>query len=378
MRFKDIIGNDNVVKALVGMADSGRVPHALMMYENDGGGALAIALAFISYLNCKDRHDGDSCGECASCNQTDKLIFPDLRFTFPITSGTKVSGEVSKLTCDNFVPYWRELVSANPYFLENELSTALGIEKKSGVIAVAEGKAIMQKLSLSSVTDGYRCIVIWLPEKMNQQTANMLLKSIEEPEGKTVFILITHQPEAVLPTISSRCLPLRVLPLSGEEVRRTLVEKMGVTEEEASRAAFFSGGSVGFALHTLSEDGDFGAMHEIVEDMIGKMLERDYLGTLEIGEALAAMESREKQKAFCNFAGDCLRKIFMIQQKMDDIAGIPPESEAFYRNVAGRCSRSFCRKAIEMINRTSLMLDRNVSQKILFCNMVSRMYTSIV
>ncbi|MBQ3917384.1 MAG: DNA polymerase III subunit delta, partial [Bacteroidales bacterium] len=84
MRFKDIIGNDNVVKALVGMADSGRVPHALMMYENDGGGALAIALAFISYLNCKDRHDGDSCGECASCNQTDKLIFPDLRFTFPI------------------------------------------------------------------------------------------------------------------------------------------------------------------------------------------------------------------------------------------------------------------------------------------------------
>ena len=156
------------------------------------------------------------------------------------------------------------------------------------------------------------------------------------------------------------------------------MEKMGVSEEEASRAAFFSGGSVGFALHTLSEDGDFGAMHEIVEDMIGKMLERDFLGTLEIGEALAAMESREKQKAFCNFAGDCLRKIFMIQQKMDDIAGIPPESEAFYRNVAGRCSRSFCRKAIEMINRTSLMLDRNVSQKILFCNMVSRMYTSIV
>ncbi len=344
MRFADITGNENVVKALVGMADSGHVPHAIMMYENDGGGALPIALAFISYLNCRDRHDGDSCGQCAHCNQNSKLIFPDVRFTFPITSGSKVSGEVKNLTCDDYAPYWKELVLANPYFLESELSSALGIEKKSGVIAVAEGKAIMQKLSLSSVTDGYRCIVIWLPEKMNQQTANMLLKSIEEPAGKTVFILITHQPEAVLQTISSRCLPIRIIP-----VERERAESESVAE-----------------------------MQGLVEDLFEKMIARDYLGTLEVGEALAAMESREKQKAFCTFVGDSLRKIFMIQQGMDEIAGIPSASEAFYRNAAGRCSKTFCRRTIEMINRTSLLLERNVAQKILFCNLVSRMYKCIV
>jgi hypothetical protein len=148
----------------------------------------------------------------------------------------------------------------------------------------------------------------------------------------------------VLQTISSRCLPIRIIP-----VERERAESESVAE-----------------------------MQRLVEDLFEKMIARDYLGTLEVGEALAAMESREKQKAFCTFVGDSLRKIFMIQQGMDEIAGIPSASEAFYRNAAGRCSKTFCRRAIEMINRTSLLLERNVAQKILFCNLVSRMYKYIV
>lgn len=359
MTLEKIIGNEDIRQAFAAMAENGRVPHALMLHENEGGGALALALGLISLLSGHEHYEWNT------------------RFTFPISSGSKVSGAVKDLTCDDFARYWRELMLRNPFFMESELSEALGIEKKSGVIAVAEGKVILQKLSLAAPADGYRFLVIWLPEKMNQQTANMLLKSIEEPTEQTVFILITHSPEEVLTTISSRCLRMRVLPLSADEVAQTLVGEFGIAREAAEEAAAFSGGSVGVALHSLSEESGTAQLHALFADLMDGLSRRDLPAALETGEALAALDSREKQKAFCNFAGEQLRKIFMLQHKMDGIAGIPPREEAFYRDAAGRCSRDFCRRGLEALGRTRFLLDRNVGQKILFCNLVTRLYSLI-
>lgn len=359
------------------MADRDKIPHAILMYENEGCGALPLALSFLQYVNCKNRHDGDSCGHCPACNQSSKLIFPDTHFTFPITSGTKVSGEAGKLVCDQFSPYWKELVLKNPYFLENELSSALGYEKKSGIISKAEGSAILQKLSLSSVTDGYRAIIIWLPEKMNLQTANMLLKSIEEPYGKTIYILITHSPEEVLQTISSRCLHIRVSPSSKENVKKTLTEFFGIASEEAEIAASFSWGSVGAALQSLSDKSAASEIKELFFDLMKNLMYKNYISALETGEAIASLESREKQKAFCNFAGEAMRKIFMLQQGLPSLSGVHPDYEAFYREAAGRCKKSFSRKAIEILSKAYQMLDRNVNQKIVFTNLVNRMFVSI-
>ena len=120
MRFADIPGNDDVKRALSGMADSGRVAHAMLFYENEGCGALPLVLAFFQYLNCQDRRDGDSCGECPSCRQISKLIYPDMHFVFPVNSGTRVSSS-EKPVSDTYLKYWRELVLADPYFLESEL-----------------------------------------------------------------------------------------------------------------------------------------------------------------------------------------------------------------------------------------------------------------
>lgn len=377
MKFSDIRGNEDIIKVFKGMADKDKIPHAILMYENEGCGALPLALAFMQYVNCKNRKEGDSCGVCASCNQNAKLIFPDIHFTFPITTGTKVSGEAGKLVCDQFAPYWKELVINNPYFLENELSAALGYEKKSGLISKAEGSAILQKLSLSSVTDGYRGIIIWLPEKMNQQTANMLLKSIEEPYGKTVYILITHSPEEVLPTISSRCLPMRVSPASKEDVKKTLTERFGILPEEAEVAASFSYGSVGLALQSLSEASAVSEIRELFFDLMRNIISRNYLAALETGEAISALESKEKQKAFCNFAGEGVRKIFMLQQDLSDLSGTHPDYEEFYREAARACKKSFSRKAIEILGKAHQMLDRNVNQRVVFTSLVNRMFVSI-
>lgn len=179
MRFADIIGNRSVADAMASMADSGRVPHAMLLYENEGCGALALALAFVQYLNCSAPVGGDSCGECPSCRQMSRLIHPDVHFVFPVNKGPKTSDE--KPTSESYIKYWRELAIADPYFVEADLQKAIGIESKNGLIAVAEARNIISKLSLTAVADGYKAVIFYLPEKMNQETANRLLKMVEEP-----------------------------------------------------------------------------------------------------------------------------------------------------------------------------------------------------
>ena len=232
MRFADVIGNASVAKVLSSMADSGRVAHAMLMYENEGCGAVALALAYIQYLNCSNPHDGDSCGECQSCRQMSKLIHPDVHFVFPINKGPKPSDD--RPVSESYIKYWRELVLANPYFVEADLQRAIGIESKNGLIAVAEARSIIGKLSLTAVSDGYKAVVFYLPEKMNQETANRLLKMVEEPPEKTIFLFITHAPEKVLQTIFSRCQSIRVLPLTKEEAEA--VKSMKPSDDGAETA----------------------------------------------------------------------------------------------------------------------------------------------
>ena len=350
MKFADIIGNKVASDALRSMADSGRVAHAMLFYENEGCGALPLALAYVQYLNCRNPHDGDSCGECPSCRQMAKLIHPDVHFVFPVNKGPKSSDD--KPVSESYIKYWRELALANPYFVEADLQKAIGIESKSGLIAVPEAKSILSKLSLTAVADGYKAVIFYLPEKMNQEAANRLLKMVEEPPAKTIFLFITHSPEKVLQTIFSRCQSLRVLPLSKEE--REAVRAMAPEEDREEYETFM----------------------ELFTNLMNALAARDLLAALECGEQMASLDSREKQKAFCTFAGECIRKIFMLQQKLPQIAGISSEEEAFYADMAQKCGRKFCSKTVSNIEKVAYMIDRNVNSKILFCDLVNRMFFS--
>lgn len=351
MRFADVIGNETVAKALVSMADTGRVAHAMLMYENEGCGALALALAYVQYLNCSNPSDGDSCGECPSCRQMAKLIHPDVHFVFPVNKGPKTSDD--KPTSDSYLKYWREMVLADPYFKEADLQKAIGIEGKVGHIAVHEAKSIIGKLSLASVSDGYKSVIFYLPEKMGLETANKLLKMVEEPPQKTLFMFITHAPEKVLQTIFSRCQSVRVMPL---------------TKEEAAKVA---------SMKPETDREDYNQQMDLFSDLMNSLVARDLMGCLECAEAMAALDSREKQKAFCTFAADCIRKIFMIQQNMRQIAEVAPEEETFYEGVASKIAKTFCSKTITNIEKAVGLIERNVSSKIVFCDLVNRMFLSI-
>ena len=348
MRFADIPGNDDVKRALRGMADSGRVAHAMLFYENGGCGGLPMALAYFQYLNCQDRRDGDSCGECPSCRKISRLIHPDLHFVFPVNSGSKVSAS-DKPVSESYLTYWR----------------------------VAEAKSILDKLTLSPVEGGNRAIVIWLPEKMNAEAANRLLKVVEEPPEKTLFLLITHSPEKVLQTIFSRCQSFRISPLSKDQVAATLHSAFSVSEEQARSLASVSGGSIGAALEMLGERAEYSEYMEMFKDLMQSSLSRNLLGALEAGERISALSSREKQRAFCIFAEDCIRKIYMIRCGMDAIAYASAEDRLFFADVASRVRDSFCSKVSGCFDSAAGLIDRNVNAKIVFCDLVDRIYISV-
>ena len=351
MRFADVIGNKAAADALRSMADGGRVAHAMLFYENEGCGAVPLALAYLQYLNCSNRKDGDSCGECPSCRQMAKLVHPDVHYVFPVYKGPKTTDE--KPVSESYIKYWRELVVSNPYFVETDLQKAIGIESKSGLIAVAEARFIIGKLSLTAVADGYKAVVFYLPEKMNQETANRLLKVVEEPPEKTVFIFITHAPEKVLQTIFSRCQSLRVMPLSKDEMAAVR------------------------ALAPKEDREEYNTFMDLFMGLMNALTARDLLSALEYGEQIASLDSREKQKGFCNFAGECIRKIFMLQQNLPQLADISEEESAFYESIAQKCGKKFCSKTITNIEKVAYMIERNVNSKILFCDLVNRMFYSI-
>ncbi len=328
MRFAQLRGDEDVVKALVGMVDSGKVPHAIMFHEDDGGGAFPLCVAFLQYLYCAHRGGGDSCGVCPSCNKISKLIHPDVHFVYP-TAASAISVQ--------YVAQFRSLVASNPSFTESQLMTALGIEGKNSLIAVSESRHLLDTLSLSALEGGYRSVVIYLPEKMNADAANRLLKIIEEPPLKTQFLLITHHSEKVLQTISSRCQQIRVRP---------------------SRAA---------------DPAESFASPELFSGLMDAILRRDLLSALDAGERIAALPSREAAKTFCKFASYQLRIIFLAQQGLSS----PAPDSADASSWASLCPKTFPRKALAVFDRTALLIDRNVNLRLLFTDMVDKLFMLI-
>ena len=244
MKFADITGHEELKETFVRMCVNGHLPNALLLHEDEGCGAAVLGLALIQFLCCENPENGDSCGVCRSCRQMEKLVHPDVHFIFPVNSGTRISSS-EKPSSAVYLPYWRSLVLENPYFLEDDLYKAIGIDNKSGIIPVNEARSVLEVLSLAPVYDGFRAIFIWLPEKMNAEAANRLLKVLEEPPGKTIFCLVTHAPENVLQTIRSRCRLVRVGPLTSGELNDILLAKYKVPEDEYFKGSSFRTGGRG-------------------------------------------------------------------------------------------------------------------------------------
>ena len=222
----------------------GRIPHAQLFAGISGIGKLQLALAYAQYLNCPNRSDEDSCGTCPTCLQYQHLQHPDLHFVFPIVGSDEV--------CDNFLEPWREIILTNHYFDLEDWHRALGLETKQSMIYEKESGEILRKLSLKPYGNGYKVMIIWQPEKMNTTTANKLLKLLEEPTDKTIFLMVSEHPESLLATIQSRVQTIRVPRLETETIREALMQR-GIDATKATDIARIANGSYLAALKKADE-----------------------------------------------------------------------------------------------------------------------------
>ena len=204
MRFCDVIGHGDLKKRLAAGVDGGRISHAQLFVGSAGSGTLALALAYTQYLHCTNRHDGDSCGECPSCRQIEKLAHPDLHLVYPVNKQGKKP--TNGLVASDFIDEFRSLFErTDGYFSAQQWYDSLDLGKTlKGAIAVREAEEMIRKLSFKSFASKYKTMLIWLPETMNERAANMILKILEEPWEDTVFILVAEQPDKILGTILSR------------------------------------------------------------------------------------------------------------------------------------------------------------------------------
>jgi DNA polymerase-3 subunit delta' len=234
MLFKDIIGQEATKQQLRQAVREGRIPHAQLFAGISGIGKLQLALAYAQYLNCPHHTEEDSCGVCPTCLQYQHLQHPDLHFVFPIVGSDE--------TCDSFLEPWREIILNKHYFDLEDWHRALGVESKQSMIYEKESGEILRKLSLKPYGNGYKVMIIWQPEKMNIATSNKLLKILEEPPQKTVFLLVSEHPEQLLATIQSRVQTIRVPRLETETIAEAL-EREGIERSKAHDIARIANGS---------------------------------------------------------------------------------------------------------------------------------------
>lgn len=376
MKFSDIIGNAGLKENLASMVREGRTGHAFLFQEEPGYGAIAFALALAQYLCCPNRTDDDSCGECTSCNQMQKLIHPDLHFAFPVNTSTSVPASAKQPVSDMFLPLWRRLVLDNPYFSEQDLYDAIGIDNKAGGISVNEANNIMNVLSLKPFEAEYKIMMIYLPERMNAVASNKLLKLLEEPPAGTEFMLITQSLEKLLPTIISRCQIISVPPMLPDELSSALAAKYGFDAETAGIYARLSGGSYGKAMELVREQTEVSSDRQLLYDLLEKGISHDLDGMLDVSSALCEM-GKEKQKNFCAFGEILARKLLMLNLGMDVIAYAAPTERDYLESLSKRIKPDFYRKMLALFDATLYELDNNVNVKLIFSNLCNQFYLSL-
>ena len=238
------------------MAREDRLPHALMLCGPQGSGKMALALAFANYLLCRNHTcDDEACEACPQCRMLAKWEHPDLHFTFP-TIKLPSMGADHKPVSDDFAKQWHEMIQTGPYFSMDQWMTAIGAENQQAIITAGESDELIRKFSLKSSQGGYKVSIIWLPERMNIECANKILKLIEEPPSHSVFIMVCQEPDKLLETIRSRTQRIDVRRIDNDSIAKVLAERYPLGAETATRVARLSDGSWLNALRIIDNDSE--------------------------------------------------------------------------------------------------------------------------
>lgn len=376
MKFSDVIGQDEVKQRLRQMVAEERVPHALMFCGPQGSGKMALALAFASYLLCGNRADGDSCGGCQQCLMAERLSHPDLHFSYPVIrpSGT---GSEHKMSSEDFAAEWREMLLQGPYFTMDKWLAAMGAANQQALMGVGESDLLLKRLSLKSSQGGYKVVVMWLPERMNGECANKILKLLEEPPQQTVFVMVCEEPGRLLDTIRSRAQRIDIRRIDDGAIERALVERRGIGAEAARRLARAAGGSWLAALDELDADSEKRQFLDMFISLMRLAYMRKIKDLRKWSDTAAAL-GREKQRRMLAYFLRLVRENFMYNFHNPQLCYMTRDEENFARNFAPYINEANVLEMSALMNTAMRDIGQNANAKIVFFDMATNIIVSLI
>ena len=330
MLFSEILGQEHLKKHLTHSVDNGRIPHAQLFVGKEGTGTLPMAIAYAQYVLCSNK-DGENEKGNDACNlKFNNLSHPDLHFAFPVATNDNVKKHpVSKL----FLEDWRKLLKEQPYCNLFDWYKQLGIDNKQGQIGVDEAHDIVKSLTLKSYEGGYKVMLIWMAEKMNIACANKLLKLIEEPPNKTIFVLIAEDEEQIISTIKSRCQILHFPPLAEERIKEGLIKKYSLDQAVATKIAHQANGNFNKACDLVYQDSEDLQFEEWFIFWIRSAFKargnKSAIHDLMSWSEDIAKTGRETQKQFLHFCLDFFRQALLSNYQVKELVFIEPKSKNF-------------------------------------------------
>lgn len=328
MDFSDIIGQQEMAQRLAHLADSDKLPHAIMLCGPDGCGKFALALALASHILNKGSF------------KVKGVKHPDLHFSFPTIKLPKWNGEYKPIS-DDFIEPWYAMIEKSPYFSFTDWMNAIGAENQQAIITVGEANELIKRLSMKSNQGGWKISIIWLPERMNQECANKMLKLIEEPPAETLFIMVCREPEKLLDTIRSRVQRFDVKPIAADDMQQALIQRRMLHEDDARRITRLAGGNWLAAVGELETGNENEEFFDLFVMLMRKAYTHDVKDLKRWSENIAKM-GREQQKRLLAYFLRMTREAFMYNFRIPQLSYMTQAEE------------NFCTKFARFINENNV------------------------
>lgn len=365
MLFNEIIGQPIIKNQLVKTVKDQRVSHAQLFFGPPGVGKLALAIAYTQFINCSNRKENDSCGLCPSCIKFNKLVHPDLHFIYPIAANK----EVKKPTSKEFVSLWRKLViNQTGYINLNQWYEVIEIENKQAIINKEDCNAIIRTLAYKSYESEYKVMIIWMADKLYHAAAPKILKILEEPPQKTIFILIAENYDLVLPTIRSRTQLIKIPKIKDEHLIQALVKNKGCTSEKATRIVNLSNGSYLNAIERFETDQNEQENFILFRNWMRLCYVNNIHKLLDFVNEISKI-GREKQKNFLNYALRTIRNSIFLNLNQNNLVKLENEEFDFANKFSPFINLSNIQQFTKLFNDALFHVERNANPSILFLDL---------
>lgn len=364
MLFNKIPGLKNLKTQLIQSVQREKVAHGLLLDGYPGSGGLALALAFATYIFCEDKKEDDACGVCSSCVKMDKLVHPDAHLIFPFA---KSHAKDERKLAEQFLPEWREFLAVSPYQTLTQWLQYLGADNRQGVIPVEEARNILRKLTLKSYEGGYKILILWKPEFMNASSANALLKILEEPSAKTLFLLVSDHSDQLLPTIISRVQRISVPHFSDEDVARYLSEQVGLkNESRVNEIVYLSEGNLAEALELSREQSDDRLTW--FREWMTNCYRKNVTALIQMADNFDAFP-REKEKEILEYALKIFRDTLLLKSGASDLIRSADANRVFIENFSRSFNQKYLPGIASEISKAHYHIESNVKAKIVFLDL---------